>query len=50
MNTLTISITLPRAISLNRLCKALRSIGLIMSYDGANHYTLTETDESTTPP
>lgn len=45
MDTLTIHLTLPRALSLSRLCKALRAIGLVMSYNGNNHYTLSEMPE-----
>lgn len=39
---MTITLTLPRSLSLHRLCQALRAIGLIMSYAGSDHYTLTE--------
>lgn len=42
---ITIQITLPRALSLARLCQALRAIGLVMSYDGNDHYILTEVTE-----
>lgn len=42
---ITITLTLPRALSLSRLCQALRSIGLVMSYDGDNRYQLTEVPE-----
>lgn len=45
MDTLTIHLTLPSALSLSRLCKALRAIGLIMSYDGNDCYTLSEMPE-----
>lgn len=42
---ITIHLTLPRSLSLHRLCQSLHVIGLFMSYDWNDHYQLSEVQE-----
>lgn len=44
---LTITITIPRSWSVMRLCKALRAVGLVLSYTGRDAYHLSEIPDAT---
>lgn len=45
MPSITITLTMPPSLTLHRLCKALLTIGLRLSYSGDGVYHLTETDQ-----